>query len=176
MGRPKAGLPVGEVTLLEWMVRRLGPAFAETIVSGATAPAGARQVEDRRPDAGPLAGIEAALAAARSDIAFVIACDMPRASGRLAALLVARCSGHDAAVPRAAGRAQPTCAAYARSAVPILAAYLDAGGRRATAALDGLDVVFLEEPDLAGAGIPLSELADLDTPADYQAFLASLGT
>ena len=175
MGRAKAELPVGELTLLEWMVRRLGPRFAETIVSGATAPAGARTVDDRRADAGPLAGIEAALVAARTDVAFVVACDMPRASERLAGLLVSRCAGHDVAVPRVGNRAQPTCAAYARSAVPKLAAYLDAGGRRATAALDALDAVFLEEGDLADAGIPLSELADLDTPADYQAFLASLG-
>jgi molybdopterin-guanine dinucleotide biosynthesis protein A len=175
MGRRKAELPVGDVTLLEWVVARLGPAFAETIVSGAAAPAGARSVADRRTDAGPLAGIEAALAEARSETLFVIACDMPRVSLRLASLVVASCAGHDAAVPRAAGRGQPTCAAYSRSAGPKLSAYLEAGGRRATGALDALDVVFVEEEQLARAGVALSELSDLDTPADYEAFLASLG-
>ena len=106
--------------------------------------------------------------------AFVIACDMPRASARLAALLVARCAGHDAAVPRVDGRAQPTCAAYARTAAPKIRAYLDRGARRATEMLNELDTVFVDEPQLAREGIAADELADLDAPADYDAFIASL--
>jgi molybdopterin-guanine dinucleotide biosynthesis protein A len=174
MGRPKSELPVGDVTLLEWIVARLGASFAETIVAGARAPRGARAVSDGRVDAGPLAGVEAGLAAMAMPIAFVLACDMPRASIRLAALLLDRCAGHDAAVPRIAGRAQPTCAAYARSAMPKLGAYLDSGERRATEALDRLDVSYVDESELARSGISAAELHDLDTPADYEAFLASL--
>jgi len=174
MGRAKATLPVGDATLLEWMVARLGPSFTETLVCGAPAPRGARAVADRRNAAGPVAGIEAALVAMRTDRAFVLACDMPHATAALGDLLVARSLGHDAAVPRAAGRAQPTCAAYARSAGTKLAAYLDAGERRATEALARLDVVYVDEPELAREGVALTELDDLDTPADYDAFLASL--
>ncbi len=174
MGRSKASLPVAGVTLLEWMVRRLGPQFAETIVSGAAAPAGAREAADRRADAGPLAGVEAGLLESRMPHAFVIACDMPRASARLASLLIERCAGHDAAVPRVGGRAQPTCAAYARTASSKIGAYLDRGARRATEMLNEVDTVFVDEPELAREGIAADELADLDTPADYDAFVASL--
>ena len=174
MGRDKAALPVGDTTLLAWMVRRLGPEFAETIVAGAPAPGGAREARDRRADAGPLAGIEAGLLAARSPLAFIVACDIPRASARLAAVLLARCAGHDAVVPRVAGRTQPTCAAYAPTAAPKIGAYLDGGARRATEALNELDVVYVDERDLAREGIAAAELADLDTPADYDAFIASL--
>jgi molybdopterin-guanine dinucleotide biosynthesis protein A len=174
MGRPKDSLPVAGVTLLEWMARRLGPEFAETIVAGAPAPEGAREAHDQRSDAGPLAGIEAALLAARSPYAFVVACDMPYAGLRLASLLLARCAGHDAAAPRVEGRAQPTCAAYARTAATKIGAYLDGGGRRATEALEALDVVYVDERDLATEGIAASELRDIDTPADYDAFIASL--
>ena len=176
MGRAKSALPVEDATLLEWIAARLGPSFAETLVCGATAPRGARAVADRHVDAGPVAGIEAGLAAMRSERAFVLACDMPRASERLAMLLLDRCAGHDAAVPRVAGRAQPTCAVYARSAWPKLVAYLDAGERRATEALDRLDVVYLDEAALAREGIAANEFEDLDTPADYEAFIASLRT
>lgn len=56
MGRPKAELLVEGRTLLEWMVRGLAPAFAETLVCGAGAPPGARSVADQHPMAGPLAG------------------------------------------------------------------------------------------------------------------------
>jgi len=174
MGRDKATLPVDGVTLLEWMVRRLGPEFAETIVAGAPAPEGAREASDRRADAGPLAGIEAGLLAARSPFAFVVASDMPRASARLAAVLLARCAGHDAAVPRVDGRAQPTCAAYARTSAVKIGAFLDRGARRATDALNDLDTIFVDERDLATDGIAVTELTDLDTPADYEAFIASL--
>lgn len=174
MGRAKAELPVAGVTLLEWMIRRLGPEFAETIVAGAAAPAGAREAPDRRADAGPLAGIEAGLLVARAPYVFVVACDMPRAGARLAALLLARCVGREAAVPRIDGRAQPTCAVYARAAAQKIGAYLDGGARRATAALDLLDAVFVDEDQLAEDGIGLDELADLDTPEQYDAFIGSL--
>jgi len=174
MGRDKAGLPVAGVTLLEWMVRRLGPHFAETIVAGAVAPQGAREAPDRRADAGPVAGIEAGLLAARSPYVLAVACDMPYASVRLASFLLERCAGHDAGVPRVGGRVQPTCAAYARAAAPKIGAYLDGGARRATEMLGDLDAVFVDERELAGAGIAMTELTDLDTPADYDAFIASL--
>jgi molybdopterin-guanine dinucleotide biosynthesis protein A len=174
MGRAKRDLPVGTGTLLEWIVARLGSAFAETLVAGGPAPRGARAVADRHADAGPLAGIEASLLAMRGEHAFVIACDTPRASARLAALLLERSAGADAAVPRVAGRVQPTCAVYARTAAPKLGAYLDAGERRATEALDQLEVAYIDERDLTAAGVSLSELDDLDTPADYDAFITSL--
>ncbi len=174
MGRAKAALPVAGVTLLEWIVQRLGPEFAETIVAGAVAPAGAREAPDRRADAGPLAGIEAGLLESRMPRAFVIACDMPRASARLAALLIELSAGHDAAVPLADGRAQPTCAAYSRTAATKIGAYLDRGARRATEMLDELDTFFVDEPQLARVGLATLELADLDTPADYDAFVAWL--
>jgi molybdopterin-guanine dinucleotide biosynthesis protein A len=174
MGRSKRDLPVAGVTLLEWIVARLGPAFAETLVSGGPAPRDARAVADRREDAGPIAGIEASLLAMRSERAFVLSCDMPRASARLGGLLLARAHEHDAAVPRVAGRPQPTCAAYARSAAPKLSAYLDSGERRATEALDRLDVSYIDDAELTRGAVMLSEFDDLDTPADYDAFINSL--
>ncbi len=174
MGRDKASLPVDGGTLLEWVVRTLGPSFADTIVSGVGAPSGARAVADLRPGAGPLAGIEAGLAAAGTGHAFVLACDMPRVSARLAALLLERCRGHDVAMARVAGLDQPTCAAYDRAALPRITAFLDSGGRRAGALIAELDAVRVGEAELASSGIARGELADLDTPADYEAFLASL--
>lgn len=177
MGAPKARLRVGNATLVEWIVARLAPSFAEVLVCGATeAPRPARAIPDARVGAGPLAGVEAGLAAAAHDDVFVLACDTPRASVALAELLVAAAQGHHAAVPEVAGRRQPTCGAYRRAALAPLRAYLDAGGRRATRALEVLDVVSVDERALASAGIDAGELADLDTPADYDAFVASLAS
>src|SRR5947208_376130 len=122
MGTPKRDLKVGSGTLLEWLIARLAPSFADTLVCGASAPRGARAVADLRSDGGPLAGVEAGLRAARTDFVFVLACDMPRASARLAELLIERCAGHDAAVPRTA-LAQPLCAVYTRAAASKVSAF-----------------------------------------------------
>jgi len=67
---------------------------------------------------------------------------------------------------------QPTCAAYAPSRDEARA-YLDAGERRATEASTGLRV-FVTSRKLARPEIATTELDDLDTPADYETFLASL--
>src|SRR6202158_5643864 len=61
MGRPKAWLEVGEMTLLRWMIERLGPAFSEVVVSFAEPEQVERLVPfrlvfDRKRMAGPLAG------------------------------------------------------------------------------------------------------------------------
>lgn len=174
MGRNKAELPVEGTTLLEWIVRRLGPAFAETLVAGAAAPSGARAVTDRVPDGGPLAGVVSALAAARTPNVFVLACDVPRASARLASLLLERVAGHDAAVPRVGGRAQPACAVYPAASATAIGRLFDGGEPRLRRVLDVIDVRFVGDDELTARGVDAVELADLDTPADYEAFLASL--
>lgn len=171
MGRPKAELPVEGQTLLEWMVRGLAPAFAETLVCGAIAPPGARSVADRHPMAGPLAGIESGLTAMRTTHAFVLACDIPGATPRLAALLLDRVLGHDAAVPLVGRWAQPVCAAYRKGVAPTISSYLDAGGRSLLGLIEQLKTAYVDEDALTSASIARQELADLDVPADYDAFI-----
>jgi molybdopterin-guanine dinucleotide biosynthesis protein A len=157
---------------MEWIVRRLEPGFDELLVAAAEPaqlPLGLRRcfVGDLRPGAGPLAGIEAGLSAARHPTLVAVACDMPYVTPALAQRLAAAATGHDAAVPRAGGRAEPACAAYRQSARDPISAALDQGRRRASEALAGIDVNWLEDVDR-------TLLANLNTPADYEAFLAAI--
>jgi molybdopterin-guanine dinucleotide biosynthesis protein A len=63
----------------------------------------------------PLAGLQAGLAAARSEACFVAGADMPFAADRkLLRALDAALAGHDAAAPRFAGVEQPLCALVRR--------------------------------------------------------------
>src|ERR1700694_1227521 len=130
MGRTKAWLEVGETTLLGWVVERLGSAFTEIVLSFAQ-PEQVQQllpyrlVFDRKPSAGPLAGLEAGLSAARNDVTFAVACDMPYVTRELAAMAVAASYGCDAAIPRIDGRPEPACAAYRHSALPAITVGLD---------------------------------------------------
>ncbi len=173
MGRTKAWLEVGETTLVRWVAERLAPTFAEVVVSFAepeqvqeSVPY--RLVFDRKRSAGPLAGLEAGLAAARNEVTFAIACDMPYVTPALAEIAVAAARGCDAAIPRVNGRPEPACAAYRRSALPMITAALDAGRYRAADLAEHLDVTWLEglDPDL---------FRSLNAPEDYERFRHELG-
>lgn len=170
MGRPKALLPVAGTTLVGYIASRLGAQFREVLVAAsdpALVPAGLRQVPDLHPGLGPLSGIEAGLQAAGTDRLFVVACDLPRVTAELAALIVGRSEGHDAAVPLVDGRPQPACACYRKSTLEAVSQALDRGRLKAADVLLDLDVEWVDglNPDL---------LWNMNTPEDYQVFLSAL--
>ncbi len=173
MGRPKAWLEVGNTILLRWVVDRLAPDFIDVITAFAEPeqleqPIPYRVVFDRKHSAGPLAGIEAGLAAARHDPVFVIACDMPYVTREVAVMAVAAARTCDAAVPRIDGKPEPVCAAYRRSALPHITEALNSGRRRAADVLAEMDVTWLEH---------VSEVVvrSLNTPDDYERFRVEVG-
>ena len=171
MGRPKALLPVGTTTLIEWLVARLAPGFAHLAVAARDPdrlPPGLRPhlVPDLHAGAGPLAGVEAGLAASPHDLVVAVACDMPGVTSDLLGRLAGAAgeSDADAAVPRVGGRPEPACAAYRRSAAGAIAAALAAGRLRAADVLANLRVRWLDGEDPA-------LFANLNTPDDYRRFL-----
>ena len=180
MGRPKPLLPVGATTLLEWMIDRLGPHFAETLVAAGAARGrlperlAAHVVLDLHLGAGPLAGVEAALSVARYEVVLAVACDMPHVTPHLARALVTACESFDAAVPRLGHRPEPACAAYARAAAGPIAAALARQRLRAADVLAELNVRYLDEAELAHVGAGPQTFANLNTPAEYQEFVEGL--
>lgn len=168
MGRPKAWLEVGGTTLVRWMVERLAAPFSEVIVSFAEPEQledllPYRLVFDRRRDGGPLAGIEAGLQAARNEVLFAVACDMPYVTPEIAQIAVAAARRCDAAIPRVGDRPEPVCAAYRRSALPAISAALRSGDRKAAHIADHLDVTWLD-------GLDADLFRSLNTPEDYERF------
>jgi molybdenum cofactor guanylyltransferase len=173
MGRTKAWLEVGETTLVRWVADRLASAFKEVVVSFAEPEqvqelVPYRLVFDRKHSAGPLAGLEAGLRAARTEVTFAVACDMPYVTPELAQLAVAASSGCDAAIPRVDGRPEPMCAAYRQSALQSITAALDAGRNRASDLAEQLDVTWLEDLDP-------QLFRSLNAPEDYERFCLELG-
>jgi molybdopterin-guanine dinucleotide biosynthesis protein A len=122
-----------------------------------------RLVFDRKPSAGPLAGLEAGLLATSNDVTFAVACDMPYVTREIAEMAVAASAGCDAAIPRIDGRLEPTCAAYRRSALARISAALDAGQLKASDLADHLDVAWLE-------GLDPHIFRSLNGPDDYERF------
>jgi molybdopterin-guanine dinucleotide biosynthesis protein A len=81
MGQSKAALMMGGEPLLSRITSRLLLAIPEVLVVGprelAELVPGVKIIPDLHPGLGPLGGIEAALLAMTSELAFVTACDMP---------------------------------------------------------------------------------------------------
>ena len=105
--------------------------------------------EDPEPDLGPMAGIRTGIAAAESEYAAVVACDMPFTSPALLEHLFSVAAGHDAAIPRLDDQwFQTTQAVYhAERMAAACERALARGDRKVLAPIDDLDdVVIVDEP------------------------------
>ena len=125
---------------------------------------------DARPDVGPAAGLETALAGARHALVLVVATDHPALSVDVLRLLVTRAAASDAHAVALAGPrgGEPFLAVYRRDALATVRAALDAGTRRMQEVLAAL------EPDLVGPDEWRTldpegrTLADVDVPEDLE--------
>ncbi len=191
MKADKAGLAVGDRTLLEHVLGQIAPYFDEVLVSaskgqelgsrpagggeGGASPArsprkgcsGFRIVEDELEGRGPIGGILAGLKAARHNACAVVACDIPDIDIPLLRSLAREAGNKEIAVPVGPARHyEPLFAVYRKSIVPRIEALLD-GGERSLLPLYGTcrtAVVRFEDAGL---------IRNLNTRADYEAYLRS---
>lgn len=132
MGTDKALLPMEGRPLWERQVEVLRAAGAREIFFSARpeqfwVPAGARVVRDPVPDAGPLAGIAAALALCGETHLAVLAVDLPRMEPAWFTRLLSACTPGVGAVGRRESFFEPLAAIYPRELLPAAEAAL-AGG------------------------------------------------
>ena len=173
MGDDKATLQFAGQPLLQAVAQAVAPLFGELSVS-VRAPRpdlSWPQICDAHVDAGPLAGLCAALGAVPTPWIFAVATDMPFVKPALIELLARRRAGFDAVVPRVHGHPQPLAAFYSVACLTpfraLLAAAETHGGRRSLrAALERVNVCYVDEPELLVADPGLASFFDLDTPQD----------
>lgn len=173
MGRDKLLLEVDGVPLLRRVYDTLSGRCEEVIVVGDNAArlAGATWVPDERHGRqGPLAGIEAGLAAARNRRVFVAAGDLPFLPEGLVGFLLERLEerGARVAVPRHMSMVHPLCAAYDRGVLSRVRAALDGGVRSVREFLRGLERVEYVEEDLERFGDPGIFLLNVNSPEDLE--------
>jgi molybdopterin-guanine dinucleotide biosynthesis protein A len=127
------------------------------------------------PGYGPLAGLHAALMAARADLVVVVACDMPYVTAPFLAHLAALAgpdAGVTAVVPQTERGYHPLCAAYTRSAVAPIERRLAAGRLTMTDLLTELRLRVVATEEIARFGDPRQLLANVNTPAEHQSLEA----
>ena len=194
-GRDKSALVVGGRTILDRQVAELSRVTDDILLVGGQSdttsrPAGditIRVVPDRVSGQGPLGGLDAALAAARDDVVFVLACDMPFVTSELVAYLIALATvpasaDRPAAVVPATNRGyHPLCAVYTRACQVIVSRQL---AERVLAlvdllglmrASDGIRVRVVTERELDVFGDPGHVLANVNTQAEFEEIEALQG-
>lgn len=163
MGVDKASIDVGGRTFLEWVSDAAASTELPTFVVGrAESASWSTELEvvlDRRPGQGPLAGLEAALEHAKTDV-MLIGCDMPWVSGEAISWLVER-RGNGAVARRE--QIEPLFAVYPRTALSAVRAALDADRRSLTRLIPALKLREIELPAHLW-----SALDDADEPDDLE--------
>jgi molybdopterin-guanine dinucleotide biosynthesis protein A len=172
MGREKLSIEIGGLPLIERVNNALSASCHEVLVvgGGGSQLEGARYVANERPGKqGPLAGIEAGLAAANYPHVFVAAGDMPFVTRGMVGYLLERLGrGVSAVIPRHGGKVHPLCGAYARALLPWVTAGLDGGARAVHAFLEGIEGVEYVGEELRRFGDPDLLLLNVNSPRDLE--------
>jgi molybdopterin-guanine dinucleotide biosynthesis protein A len=124
-------------------------------------------IPDSFPGQGPLAGIEAALAASHSEANLILACDMPALDPAVVEQLFSAHS--DCAVPQYPdGKTEPLCSVFSRRCHPVIREALETGVRKVTDCHR-----LLETRGFALSYVPvenISHFENLNTPEDLLRF------
>ncbi len=171
MGRDKALLPYGNMTLIEHVAKRLGGIAAPLFIVADAADkydvAGIPTLADLYPDCGPVGGIVTGLAAAGEGAHFVVACDMPLFHPYILRYMADIATPiYDAVYPVIGERAEPLCAVYRHTALEPLRAFLESGGRAAHRALRELRGRPVDESGLRVFDPMLTSYANWNAPED----------
>ncbi|MCC6458678.1 MAG: molybdenum cofactor guanylyltransferase [Caldilineaceae bacterium] len=186
MGHAKALLPLPETgtPLVVHIVRRLLPLVTDRVVVVTNDPAvedavdalaGLLVVQDEWAEGGALGGVATGLAAC-AGWTMVVACDMPFVDAAIFAKLVHVAQQEpriDAVIPRVDGQAQPFHSLWHRRGLPKLVARLEAGELGVQAALETLDVVWMDEIAL-GIAPDARAFCNINTPEEWVAVRALL--
>ncbi len=119
MGRDKALLPLGDLTMVEQIAARVSAAAGNVTLIGSPQKyghLGLAVIADEIENCGPLGGLYTALRHTEADWNILVACDMPDVTEAFLRQLIgaAEASGADCLVPEIDGKIDPLCAVYHR--------------------------------------------------------------
>ena len=170
-GRDKSAVLVSGRSILDRQLEVLAPLSDDILVVGRSSPdrargdAKIRHVQDRVAGCGPLAGIDAALHAARHHTVVIVACDMPFVSTEFLAYLAGLTVDADAVVPLTEDGYHPLCAAYTRACHPAVQRRLAQRRLAIRGLLDDLRLRIVTGEEIERFADPARLLANVNTAA-----------
>jgi molybdopterin-guanine dinucleotide biosynthesis protein A len=171
-GVDKRELVIDGRTIFDRQVAALLPCVSEIIVSSPRPVAGYRTVADVVAGVGPLAGVAAGLAAARTPWVLVVAGDMPHVSSELVELVVAQIRADiDAVAIRIGSLPEPLfCALRCTTCAPVVERRIASGQRKASKLLtdDDLRVAWIDESAVRAIDPELRALFNVNAPEDLR--------
>jgi molybdopterin-guanine dinucleotide biosynthesis protein A len=180
MGRPKADLPFGGASMLDYVISALMLTFDEIVVAVAQPRRYAwesystRSIVDDQPHRGPVHALEQALREIRFSRAFVCSCDVPLVDADLARKLCEMLGeDEDALIPEVDGKLQMLHGVYRKRCAMVLAKMRAAGENRLHRIVDFAKVRIVPEERIRALD-PDPELLsffNVNTLEDYQRVL-----
>lgn len=167
----KAFLEIEGQSFLARTLGSLRPIFDEIMVIGHDVEVygrfGVPVHPDLRPGNGSLGGILTALTRSSREKTFCVACDMPFLRPAIVRLLVEKsAAGWEAVLPRLSMGAEPLCAVYSSSLIPVIEGLLENGERRVRRALDESRTCYVDEDELRLLDPDLLTFVNINTPDD----------
>lgn len=169
MGKPKAELEVGGVTLGQRAAATLRALSTNVVQAGGNPIAGVdlAVVPDRRPGAGPMAGIETILSRVYVPLV-VLAVDLPFVPAALLEAALRQIeAGAEICAPCWEDLWHPLCAVYSPAALAAISPRLDAAEYGMQALLRDVATAVPNEV-LLGLGDPARILMNINTPEDLE--------
>ena len=167
-GREKALIEIAGRPLLAHLLDRLRPQFTEILLSTNRPEQFAwtklRCVPDRLQVRGPLAGLHALLISTQAPRVFVIGCDMPGASLKLAERLAREDA--DAAVPVSPSGDEPLHAVYSPACVPAIESAASEGRWGMIKLLDHVRTIRVKADPVEWTESVVPPFFNLNTPED----------
>jgi len=163
MGSDKAQLLIHDKTFLQYLTDRTAPVFNSVTLLRGDLPAHEklRQIPDAISDAGPLAGLLAALRDAGSGSIALLPVDLPLISDDTLCQLNSPIPDRlDALVARSAGRSQPLIGIYHTRIESKLDAFLQSGRRSVFSFMETIACDYFI--------VTKAEITNINTPEDYR--------
>jgi molybdenum cofactor guanylyltransferase len=184
MGRPKATLRLGGVTLIERTVAELARAFDDIVVVAAPESDGIELpalgpvtiVHDGDAYQGPVGALARGLRAAQHEVAFACSCDLPMLRCEAAWWLYSLLGGYDAVISEIGERLQPLHAVYRRRCAGALDAMLARGVHRLSAIAEAVNAHIVSEAEYRRADPDALSCFNINTPEDYERALKLAAT
>lgn len=172
MGKNKALLTSGGVTLIEKVYRTLSAIFAEVVVVTNTPEEYAflpcPKIPDRYIGMGSMAGVHAGLSWSRTEWVFVVACDMPYLDESLIRNLATRLKDGVALVPETDAGLEPLHSFYSKKALPYLEKALAGGRQKLLDLLESAGAERVPAPEILRLSPGFKSFANVNTPEDYR--------